>query len=88
VPLPGSLDQDQAANAASLAEIGAATLIPQDQFTPERLAVEILARFEDPEGLTRAAEAAKSAGVPDAAERLAACVLHLARLSVGAKTGS
>jgi UDP-N-acetylglucosamine--N-acetylmuramyl-(pentapeptide) pyrophosphoryl-undecaprenol N-acetylglucosamine transferase len=88
VPLPGSLDQDQAANAASLAEIGAATLIPQDQFTPERLVSEILARFEDPEGLTKAAEAAKSAGVPDAAERLAACVLHLARLPVGAKTGS
>jgi UDP-N-acetylglucosamine--N-acetylmuramyl-(pentapeptide) pyrophosphoryl-undecaprenol N-acetylglucosamine transferase len=78
VPLPGALDQDQAANAASLAEIGAATVIPQDAFTPERLADEIAARFHDPQGLTRAAAAAKSAGVTDAAERLAGQVLRLA----------
>jgi UDP-N-acetylglucosamine--N-acetylmuramyl-(pentapeptide) pyrophosphoryl-undecaprenol N-acetylglucosamine transferase len=78
VPLPGALDQDQAANAASLAEIGAATVIAQDGFTPERLAEEIAGRFHDPQGLTRAAAAAKSAGVTDAAERLAREVLRLA----------
>lgn len=78
VPLPGALDQDQAANAESLAEIGAATVMAQDSFTPERLAGEILARLRDPQGLTRAAAAAKSAGVTDAAERLAAEVLRLA----------
>ena len=48
VPLPGALDQDQAANARSLAEIGAATVIPQAEFTPERLAAEIMARIDDP----------------------------------------
>jgi UDP-N-acetylglucosamine--N-acetylmuramyl-(pentapeptide) pyrophosphoryl-undecaprenol N-acetylglucosamine transferase len=84
VPLPGALDQDQAANARSLAAIGAATVIPQSEFTPERLAAEIVARFEDPDRLTSAAEAAKSAGVPDAAERLAALVLHLARIPLPA----
>jgi UDP-N-acetylglucosamine--N-acetylmuramyl-(pentapeptide) pyrophosphoryl-undecaprenol N-acetylglucosamine transferase len=42
------------------------------------LAGEIAARFRDPQGLTRAAAAAKSAGVTDAAERLAAQVLRLA----------
>jgi UDP-N-acetylglucosamine--N-acetylmuramyl-(pentapeptide) pyrophosphoryl-undecaprenol N-acetylglucosamine transferase len=78
VPLPGALDQDQAANAASLAEIGAATVIAQDAFTPERLAEEIAARFHDRQGLTRAAAAAKSAGVTDAAERLAGQILRLA----------
>jgi UDP-N-acetylglucosamine--N-acetylmuramyl-(pentapeptide) pyrophosphoryl-undecaprenol N-acetylglucosamine transferase len=78
VPLPGALDQDQAANAQSLAEIGAATLIPQDAFTPDRLASEIVARLRDPQGLTRAAAAAKSAGATDAAERLAAHILRLA----------
>ncbi len=78
VPLPGALDQDQAANAASLAEIGAATVIPQDAFTPERLAGEIVSRLQDPQGLTSAAAAAKSAGVTDAAERLAREVLRLA----------
>jgi UDP-N-acetylglucosamine--N-acetylmuramyl-(pentapeptide) pyrophosphoryl-undecaprenol N-acetylglucosamine transferase len=82
VPLPGSLDQDQAANAASLADIGAATVIPQSEFTPERVRSEILARLSDPEGLTRAADAAKSAGIPDAAERLAAIVVAVAKITL------
>lgn len=80
VPLPGALDQDQAANAASLGAIGAAVVIPQAEFTPERLAGEIAARLDDPGLLTNAAQAAKSAGIPDAAERLAAAVAELARL--------
>ena len=80
VPLPGALDQDQAANAEVLAATGAATVIPQAEFTPERLAQEIVARFGDPARLQEAAEAAKSVGVPDAAERLAALVLHLAKI--------
>jgi UDP-N-acetylglucosamine--N-acetylmuramyl-(pentapeptide) pyrophosphoryl-undecaprenol N-acetylglucosamine transferase len=80
VPLPGALDQDQAANAQSLADIGGATVLPQAEFTPERLAREIRARIEDPARLTVAAKAAKSAGLSDAAERLAALVLHLARI--------
>lgn len=78
VPLPGALDQDQAANAASLAAIGAATVIPQSEFTPERLAREVASRMGDPASLTVAARAAKSAGRPDAAERLADAVLDLA----------
>jgi UDP-N-acetylglucosamine--N-acetylmuramyl-(pentapeptide) pyrophosphoryl-undecaprenol N-acetylglucosamine transferase len=78
VPLPGALDQDQAANAASLADIGAATVIAQGEFTPERLAREIQDRLADPQALTRAASAAKSAGITDAAERLAQAVLQLA----------
>jgi UDP-N-acetylglucosamine--N-acetylmuramyl-(pentapeptide) pyrophosphoryl-undecaprenol N-acetylglucosamine transferase len=78
VPLPGALDQDQAANAATLAVIGAATVISQNEFTPERLAGEIMARLDHPESLTQAASAAKSAGITDAAERLAQAVLQLA----------
>jgi UDP-N-acetylglucosamine--N-acetylmuramyl-(pentapeptide) pyrophosphoryl-undecaprenol N-acetylglucosamine transferase len=85
VPLPGALDQDQAANAQSLGAIGAATVIPQAEFTPERLASEILARVEDPSLLTQAAAAAKAAGRSDAAERLAALVLHLARIPIPAE---
>jgi UDP-N-acetylglucosamine--N-acetylmuramyl-(pentapeptide) pyrophosphoryl-undecaprenol N-acetylglucosamine transferase len=38
VPLPGSLDQDQAANAKTLGDLGAAIVLPQAEFTPERLA--------------------------------------------------
>ncbi len=79
VPLPGALDQDQAVNARTLADIGAATMILQDAFTPERLAEELRSRFEDPSRLTDAAAAAKSAGITDAAERLAEAVLQLER---------
>lgn len=80
VPLPGSLDQDQAANAASLGRTGAAVVLPQTEFTPERLASEIGRAIADPAGLTSAAAAAKSAGIPDAAERLADCVVATAQL--------
>jgi UDP-N-acetylglucosamine--N-acetylmuramyl-(pentapeptide) pyrophosphoryl-undecaprenol N-acetylglucosamine transferase len=81
VPLPQSLDGDQAANAVTLEAIGAATVIPQPAFTPERLAQELSSRLRNPEGLTRAAEAAKSAGVADAADRLAAVVLDVAGIA-------
>jgi UDP-N-acetylglucosamine--N-acetylmuramyl-(pentapeptide) pyrophosphoryl-undecaprenol N-acetylglucosamine transferase len=80
VPLPGALDQDQAANAETLGRIGAATVIPQEEFTPARLAAELQRRFDNPALLTDAAAAAKSAGVTDAAERLADAVLALAGL--------
>ncbi len=86
VPLPGALDQDQAANARMLADIGAALLLPQSDFTPTRLAAELQARFEDPDSLTKAAMAAKSAGVPDAAEQLAALVMRLARVAPQTQT--
>jgi UDP-N-acetylglucosamine--N-acetylmuramyl-(pentapeptide) pyrophosphoryl-undecaprenol N-acetylglucosamine transferase len=78
VPLPGALDQDQASNAQSLAAIGAATMINQEAFTPERLAAELVDYLKNPQSLTRAAAAAKSAGINDAAERLAAEVVRLA----------
>ncbi|MDB5571560.1 MAG: UDP-N-acetylglucosamine--N-acetylmuramyl-(pentapeptide) pyrophosphoryl-undecaprenol [Hyphomicrobiales bacterium] len=81
VPFPFALDQDQAANAMHLSLSGAATLIPQTDFTPERLASEIVAAFADPAGLTRRAGAAKSAGLPDAAARLADLVMRVAGAS-------
>jgi UDP-N-acetylglucosamine--N-acetylmuramyl-(pentapeptide) pyrophosphoryl-undecaprenol N-acetylglucosamine transferase len=77
VPLPGALDQDQAANARFLGTVGAATVVPQAEFTPERLAAEIASALDDPLRLTRAAAAAKSAGIADAGERLADLVLGL-----------
>ena len=75
VPLPGSVDQDQAANAKVLADIEAATVILQKDFTPPRLAREIVDRLENIEDLTAAAKAAKSAGILDAADRLAQAIL-------------
>jgi len=88
VPLPGSLDQDQAANAETLARIGAAIVIKQVNFTPEALA-ELLERlFSHPSELTDSSVAAKSAGIPDAAVRLARLVVELSGLNVKRSNGS
>jgi UDP-N-acetylglucosamine--N-acetylmuramyl-(pentapeptide) pyrophosphoryl-undecaprenol N-acetylglucosamine transferase len=78
VPLPGSLDQDQAANAAFLERAGGAKRILQPDFTPQRLAAELSAMIAQPAGLTSMAANAKSAGIPDAAERLADLVIATA----------
>ncbi len=81
VPFPFALDQDQAANAAHLAQTDAAIIIPQNQFTPQWLSQTLLESFNAPRDLIQRAQAAKSAGLPDAAERLADLVLRLASLS-------
>jgi UDP-N-acetylglucosamine--N-acetylmuramyl-(pentapeptide) pyrophosphoryl-undecaprenol N-acetylglucosamine transferase len=78
VPFPHALDQDQAANAAILAASGAAEVMPQSAFTPERLAAALRKALADPAPLAAAAAAAKEAGVPDAAERLADLVVEVA----------
>jgi UDP-N-acetylglucosamine--N-acetylmuramyl-(pentapeptide) pyrophosphoryl-undecaprenol N-acetylglucosamine transferase len=79
VPFPHALDQDQAANAAALAKSGGAIVAPQNEFTPERLAAILRDALAGPAKLKAAAAAAKSVGVPDAAERLADVVLEIAR---------
>jgi UDP-N-acetylglucosamine--N-acetylmuramyl-(pentapeptide) pyrophosphoryl-undecaprenol N-acetylglucosamine transferase len=78
VPLPHALDQDQAANAMMLERAGGAVRMPQDVFTPERLAGEIAALAADPARLLHMAAAAKSVGVLDAAGQLADLVLRIA----------
>lgn len=64
VPLPWAVDDHQTSNARYLADRGAAILIPQSEFTPERLAqlLQSLARDK----LLQMACAARSAGKPDA----------------------
>ncbi|HEY1862905.1 MAG TPA: UDP-N-acetylglucosamine--N-acetylmuramyl-(pentapeptide) pyrophosphoryl-undecaprenol N-acetylglucosamine transferase [Roseiarcus sp.] len=79
VPFPHALDQDQAANAATLAKSGGAIVLPQSEFTPERLAAILRDALAAPAKLKAAAMAAKSVGAPDAAERLADLVLEVAR---------
>ncbi len=78
VPFPHALDQDQAANAAALAASGAATVVPQSEFTPERLAQLLRGALADAASLAAAARAAQAAGVADAAERLADLVMGIA----------
>jgi UDP-N-acetylglucosamine--N-acetylmuramyl-(pentapeptide) pyrophosphoryl-undecaprenol N-acetylglucosamine transferase len=78
VPLPHSLDQDQFINAGVLESAGGAIRIEQRDLTPERLAAEIAGLAGDPGRLVRMAQAAKSAGTLDAAERLADLVIKVA----------
>jgi len=78
VPLPGSIDQDQFANAGVLAEAGGALRMVQADFTPERLAAEIAALAAEPARLTAMAANARSVGRLDAAEKLADLVMKVA----------
>ena len=77
VPLPGALDQDQAANAAVLGDVGAATVILQKDFTPTRLAEELVRLFGAPSHLAERAAAARNVGEPAGAERLADLVMAM-----------
>jgi UDP-N-acetylglucosamine--N-acetylmuramyl-(pentapeptide) pyrophosphoryl-undecaprenol N-acetylglucosamine transferase len=78
VPLPGSIDQDQFANAGVLAKAGGASRIVQADFSPDRLAAEISAFAAEPQRLAAMATAARGAGRLDAAERLADLVVKVA----------
>ena len=78
VPLPGSIDQDQFANAGVLSQAGGALRIAQSEFTPDRLAAEISTLAAEPTRLAAMASAARGAGRLDAAERLADLVAKVA----------
>src|SRR5262249_10543128 len=78
VPLPGSIDQDQFANAGVLSQASGALRIPQTEFTSDRLAAEISALAAEPHRLAAMAAAARSVGRLDAAERLADLVVKTA----------
>src|SRR6185369_7956472 len=71
VPYPHALDHDQAANAAALAAAGGAELHPQSTLSPERLATLIGALMDEPKRLATMADAARSAGRPNATRLLA-----------------
>jgi UDP-N-acetylglucosamine--N-acetylmuramyl-(pentapeptide) pyrophosphoryl-undecaprenol N-acetylglucosamine transferase len=78
VPLPHALDQDQFANAGVLEGAGGAIRLVQSDFTPQRLAAEIAALAASPQRLAAMADAARSIGRLDAADRLADLVLKVA----------
>ncbi|RDE09103.1 undecaprenyldiphospho-muramoylpentapeptide beta-N-acetylglucosaminyltransferase [Pelagibacterium lacus] len=79
VPLPGSLDQDQRANAMVMEKGGGAWLCEQATLSPQSLATQLNDLLLAPDRLARAAEAAQSVGVPDAVERLADLVEQTAK---------
>ncbi|MBI1250829.1 MAG: undecaprenyldiphospho-muramoylpentapeptide beta-N-acetylglucosaminyltransferase [Alphaproteobacteria bacterium] len=71
VPLKIAADDHQSVNAQSLAEVGAADIIAEDDFTPEQLSSVLQMRASDLHGLSVRAQAARAAGKPDAARALA-----------------
>ncbi|NKX43856.1 undecaprenyldiphospho-muramoylpentapeptide beta-N-acetylglucosaminyltransferase [Roseicyclus persicicus] len=79
IPYAVAAGDHQTANARGLSEAGAALVLPESRLSPETLAGAIQSILTDPATADRMAQAALSAGVPDAADRLAALVEELAR---------
>jgi UDP-N-acetylglucosamine--N-acetylmuramyl-(pentapeptide) pyrophosphoryl-undecaprenol N-acetylglucosamine transferase len=77
VPFPHAVDDHQSANAAFLADRGAAVLLPQPQLAPGTLAA--LLRRMDRATLLEMARKARALGKPDAARTVAERCMELAR---------
>jgi len=77
VPYPYAADDHQTANARAFEATGACIVIQHADFTVAALAGHLLQLFEAPQRLGVMAEAAHSAGRPDAAARLADVVSEL-----------
>lgn len=71
VPFPHATDDHQTVNGRYVADRGGGWLIPDDQLTPERLALEIRTRLADPGGLARASKDMKALGLGAGAEAIA-----------------
>lgn len=71
VPLPYAVDDHQTKNARYLVDAGAASLLPQNEFEPQRIA-DLLDEFADPAVRKQRAEQAKQCAVRDATEQVAA----------------
>ncbi|MFN6976939.1 MAG: glycosyltransferase, partial [Gemmobacter sp.] len=78
VPYAAATDDHQTANAAALAEAGAATVIAEAALTPPALAGAVAAILTDPARAAGMAAAALRVGIPDAAARLADLVEDVA----------
>ena len=76
VPFPHAVDDHQTANAAFLADAGAAILLPQRELTPERLAEQL--RALDRPRLLEMARRARGLGKPDATRAVVHCCEQLA----------
>jgi UDP-N-acetylglucosamine--N-acetylmuramyl-(pentapeptide) pyrophosphoryl-undecaprenol N-acetylglucosamine transferase len=84
VPLPGAIDDHQAANARALAEAGGAIANAQHAVTADDLAARVLLLAEEPRELAAMASAAAALAAPDAAGALADAVLALAQTEIAA----
>lgn len=75
VPYPFATDDHQTSNAEAFAQGGGGWVISQRILTPKFLADRIVALAARPDTLSRAAEAAKQEGRPDAADQFAELVI-------------
>lgn len=79
VPLLTAYADHQTANARAIEREGAGILLPQSDLTPDSLREIVCALRDDPARRERMAEASRSLGRPDAADRVAAIAFELAR---------
>jgi UDP-N-acetylglucosamine--N-acetylmuramyl-(pentapeptide) pyrophosphoryl-undecaprenol N-acetylglucosamine transferase len=79
VPYPHATADHQSANAEWMRRAGAATVLPDDELSAERLAIEVGTLLGDPDRLERMAVASRGLARPDAARRIADEVLEAAR---------
>ena len=78
VPFPEAADDHQTKNAEVLASANAATLMPQNQMTDEKLLQLIVSLLADRPALAAMGERARALAHPDAAERIVAMIVQLA----------
>ncbi len=78
VPLPTAADDHQRHNAETLANAGAALLLPQPELTPDRLAQKIASLLADRPQLAKMGESARHFAHPNAATEIAAMAARLA----------
>jgi len=78
IPYAAATGDHQTANARALVEAEAAILIPESQLSVSSLSTQISAILNTPDAANRMATAALGCGRPDATERLAEMVEHLA----------
>ena len=78
-PYPHATDDHQSANARAVIEAGGGWLLPDRDFTPDRLRELVEACLAEPGRLARAAAGARQFGRPDAADALVDFVLSEVR---------
>ncbi len=79
VPFPQSADDHQRRNAEEMARAGAARMLLEQELTPESLLRALTELLSDPARLREMAGKARMLAHPDAAERIAAMAMEIAR---------
>jgi UDP-N-acetylglucosamine--N-acetylmuramyl-(pentapeptide) pyrophosphoryl-undecaprenol N-acetylglucosamine transferase len=78
IPFAAAAGEHPTPTARGLVDAGGAIMIPERALTPESLGEQIATVLGHPQGAEQMAQAALSAGIPDATDRLAALVEQLA----------